>query len=526
MKKCVFFLIALCISFVQFSNAQIIAGSSSAGLIISDPNINLSVSTIGNTVSDIFDLDCDSIADMRVDLYKGPTVVDGANVAYLYVLNPTFEICADTGTTTLRDVYYFNLGDTLICPDSTYWSNDTIYKLGDAGCMDCQGPFSVSNLFIAYRNISTSQIGWIKISFNLFDSGGPTPITLSIPEVLSPCLNTALPMAGGGLSGTTTCGVFTYSYTINPPSCDVSCNGSIVVTGLSGGTPSYNYNWSPGTPAGDGTSAIWSLCQGTYNVNFSDAVGNTCTASFVLPNGPPISFGFSSTNVTCAGLCDGTICASGITGGSPPYTYIWMPAGVTTQCFSGACSGTYTLCITDAVGCQTCNTVTVSEPSPIIVTENVINASCSSCCDGAVSLIPSGGTSGYTYSWIPACFPCTSLCPGTYNYCVTDANGCTSCDSVVVSFPLSGISLESDYNTVIFPNPNNGNFEIVNSSSIISDVEIKITDVNGKLIFQKIAKSINQKVELNTSIQNGVYFVYLHNLTNAQIIVKKLVIQK
>lgn len=524
MKKCVFFLIALCISFVQFSNAQIIAGSSSAGLIISDPNINLSVSTIGNTVSDIFDLDCDSIADMRVDLYKGPTVVDGANVAYLYVLNPTFEICADTGTTTLRDVYYFNLGDTLICPDSTYWSNDTIYKLGDAGCMDCQGPFSGSNLFLAYRNISTSQTGWIKISFDLND---PSPIELTIPEVLSPCLNTALPMAGGGMSGTATCGVFTYSYTITPPSCDGACDGSIEITGLTGGTPSYNYNWSPGTPAGDGTSSIWGLCPGTYSVIFTDAVGNTCTATFVLPNGPStISFSFSTTNVTCNGVCDGTICATGVSGGTAPYMYLWMPFGVTVPCFNGACAGTYTLCVIDGNGCQACSTVVVSEPPPLIVTENVINASCSSCCDGAVSLIPSGGTSGYTYSWTPACFPCTSLCPGTYNYCVTDANGCTSCDSVVVSFPLSSISLESDYTATIFPNPNNGNFEIVNSSPIISDVEIKITDINGKLVLQKVAQSINQKVELNTAIQNGVYFVYLHDLTSTQITVKKLVIQK
>lgn len=518
MKKCTFLLLIVCISFIKFSNAQIIAGSGSAGLIISDPNINLSVSTVGNTVSGIFDIDCDSVADMRVDLYKGPTAIDGANMAFLYVLNPAFEVCADTGTTTLRNVYYFNLGDTLISPDSAYWSTDTIYKIGDFGCMDCQGPFSGSNLFIAYKNTSTSQFGWIKISFSMFD---PTP-TLTIPEVLSPCLNTALPMAGGGLSGTATCGVFTYSYTIIPPTCDGSCNGSIEITGLSGGTPAYNYNWSPGAPIGDGTSYIFGLCPATYSVNFTDAVGNTCTATFVLPNGPPISFSFTTTNVTCNGICDGTICATGITGGSPPYTYIWMPAGVTTQCFSGACSGTYTLCITDALGCQTCNTVVVSEPAPIVVTENVIDASCSTCCNGAVSLVPSGGTGGYTYTISGGSF--SSLCPGIYNYCVTDMNGCSSCDSIEVSFPLSVYSID-DYAPSVFPNPNNGNFEIVNSSSIISDVEIKITDVNGKLILEKVVESVNQKITLSTSIQNGVYFVYIKNRERDKIVVRKLIIQ-
>ena len=520
MKKSVFFLFILYISFVQFSNAQIIAGSPSAGLIISNPNINLSVSTVGNTVSGIFDIDCDSIADMRVDLYKGPTAIDGANMAYLYVLNPLFEICADTGTTTLRDVYYFNLGDTLICPDSTYWSNDTIYKLGDAGCMDCQGPYSVSNLFIAYRNISTSQIGWIKISFSLFD---PSPI-LSIPEILSPCLNTELPMAGGGLSGTATCGIFSYSYTITPPSCDGFCDGSISITSLSGGTPSYSYLWND--PGSQTVSTATSLCPGTYSVYFADNVGNTCIASFILPNGPAISFNFNVTNPSCFGNCDATICSYGVSGGSAPYMYLWMSGAgaVTSPCFYGACTGTYTLCVTDANGCQTCSTVVVSEPPPIVVTENVFDASCSSCCDGAVSLIPSGGTSPYSYTWSTGGF--TSLCPGVYNYCVTDVNGCTTCDSIVVSFPLSSISLESDYTYAIFPNPNNGNFEIVNSSSIISDVEIKITDVNGKLILQKVAKSINQKVELNTAIQNGVYFVYLRNMTNGFVSVKKLIIQK
>ncbi len=192
MKTKILILLAFIIGSRDTSFSQIIAGSGSAGLIISNPLVNLSNASIGNTVSCRFDLNCDGHADMRLDLIKGPTAIDGENEALLYVLNPLFQICADTGSGNSGQVHYFNLGDTLISPHSAHWSVDTMHQLGNYGCMLCSGPAAENNVFIAYRNTSTAQTGWIKVSFNLSDFGNSaTPVTVSVPAILSPCSSTS-----------------------------------------------------------------------------------------------------------------------------------------------------------------------------------------------------------------------------------------------------------------------------------------------------------------------------------------------
>ncbi|MBD2751925.1 choice-of-anchor Q domain-containing protein [Spirosoma validum] len=58
--------------------------------------------------------------------------------------------------------------------------------------------------------------------------------------------------------------------------------GTASVT-VSGGTPTYTYDWTPGSPTGDGTSSISSLSAGTYSVKVTDA--NSCTATSIATVG-------------------------------------------------------------------------------------------------------------------------------------------------------------------------------------------------------------------------------------------------
>ncbi len=326
------------------------------------------------------------------------------------------------------------------------------------------------------------------------------------------------------LSGTATCGIFTYSYTITPVSCGGTCDGSITITALSGGTPAYFYNWSPGSPIGDGTPTISGLCAGAYSVMFTDAGGVSCVASFVLNNGTPISFTIVTTNVSCYGICDGTLCVTGETGGSAPYSYIWVPSGNTTPCVTAACPGTYTVCVTDANGCMACSNAVITEPPPITVVESVVNSSCFGCCDGAASIATTGGTAGYTYLWstgdiTPSVF---GLCAGVYNYCVTDGNGCTSCDTVEISFS-SGIFEQGNNAFSIFPNPGKGDFEIRSSGSA---TELNITDVSGKLVMQKKLDAGEKKIAIQTDLESGIYFLFLEETGKTRTSIEKLIIQK
>lgn len=153
----------------------------------------------------------------------------------------------------------------------------------------------------------------------------------------------------------------------------------------------------------------------------------------------------------------------------------------------------------------------------------ITDASCSTCCDGDIQINPSGGTAPYTFTYSPGPTPVpNNFCSDEYYFCVTDANGCETCDSATVSFATAIAELNNNQ-ILLFPNPNNGDFLIEN---FISEVEINITDVNGEIVFNKVVQPINQKLVINTNMGNGIYFMHFRNVSTNQIDVKKIIIQK
>lgn len=196
MKITLILSVLLSFSGVKIVKSQITAGEIPINTIVSNPNVNLSVNAAGQLSSGSIDVDCDSIVDLSIELYKGYTVIDDANSVKLKVANSLFEICDSTALGGFG-VNYYNYGDSLKCSDSVQWSNDSIYYMGSYGCMDCTGPFTINNLYIAFRKndgVGIPQMGWFKVSFNLNDLGnGSNFITLSITEVLSLCNTNNVP---------------------------------------------------------------------------------------------------------------------------------------------------------------------------------------------------------------------------------------------------------------------------------------------------------------------------------------------
>lgn len=188
--------IAVCLHVQLF--AQLTAGAIAPGTGSWNPSVSLSVSTIGQSVLDSFDVDCDGSKDLKVELHKGATAIDGANYALLYIKNPAFEICADTSIYT-KQVNYYTAGDTLNCSGYHQWAMESVYILSYFGCMDCMGPASVSNKYVAYRKTGgVPQTGWIRISFNLIDGGSSSAaITLSVSEIMALCPNASVEELAG-----------------------------------------------------------------------------------------------------------------------------------------------------------------------------------------------------------------------------------------------------------------------------------------------------------------------------------------
>lgn len=146
----------------------------------------------------------------------------------------------------------------------------------------------------------------------------------------------------------------------------------------------------------------------------------------------------SYTDASCFGNCDGTATSS-VTGGIPPYSYGWNTIPVQNGATAiGLCTGAYMVIVTDSVGTMDSVSVNINQPAPIATNLISTNPSCNGACDGVVTLTPIGGSPPYSYLWTPSGnttpMP-TGLCAGIYSVIITDANGCVSIDSIMITDP-------------------------------------------------------------------------------------------
>lgn len=226
---------------------------------------------------------------------------------------------------------------------------------------------------------------------------------------------------------------------------DVSCGGSAdgaISVSTTGGVGPYNYAWTPAAA----TSVLTGLTPGTYSLTITDA--NLCTYTANIPIAEPPVLAVSSlitTDLNCKGVCDGAGFVSA-TGGvplpGPTYTYAWSSGGPIVSILSSAinlCPATYTVTITDANGCSTTSSATITEPAVALsVGVTKTDVICNGACDGTATANAAGGTAGYVYNWVPSSqttVTTTTLCAGPYAVTVTDGNGCTVTDAVTITEP-------------------------------------------------------------------------------------------
>ena len=137
----------------------------------------------------------------------------------------------------------------------------------------------------------------------------------------------------------------------------------------------------------------------TYVTDF-----NNCTESIVVEvsdlNGP-IATIISIDSTNCNSSCDGSATVD-MTGGTGNFfTVQWdvNAASQTTPTASNLCTGTYTVTITDDIGCSASTSVTISEPNALQYNDNFNNPSCFGYCDGDMWATVIGGTLPYSYDW-------------------------------------------------------------------------------------------------------------------------------
>ncbi|MFZ9846556.1 MAG: gliding motility-associated C-terminal domain-containing protein [Flavobacteriales bacterium] len=303
------------------------------------------------------------------------------------------------------------------------------------------------------NNVHCNCIGFANISGN----GGTLPYTFSWNDPSSQTDSTAVNLCAGFYTGTITdaSGCIStsmvsivdtsgFSASISDTNhlvCYGVCIGSATISAVGGKTP-YTFSWND--PATQTDSTAINLCAGSYIGSVTDSLG----CPFVLPitiNQPDsIHLNISRQNVSCLGFCDGEIVSMTSGGTGSTYTYLWNdPLNQTTAMADSLCAGSYTVIVTDSMGCTNTTTRNITEPTQLIAFISSYNdVQCTGLCNGSINSIAVGGTTPYSYTWnnLANTQNVSGLCADTFYVTVTDANSCVDSASQIIVEPLLALT--------------------------------------------------------------------------------------
>jgi len=307
-----------------------------------------------------------------------------------------------------------------------------------------------SVLYASSAEASSNRI--IKIIDNGSGSAATTLATAAVATIFrgitfSPVSN--LPPVVSSNSSVATVGI-PYSYSITATNSPVSYAVSSLPAGLS-------LNSSTGVISGT------PLTAGTYTITLSATNANGTGTSSLILKICDIQTSVTQTNVLCNGNNTGSAAITA-TGGLFPYSYSWLPYGGSSSLGTALSAGTFTVNVSDGNGCTTSQLVSITQPIAFTSFGTHNNVSCATYCDGAISMIATGGVSPYSYAWsAPGYFSpiVTNLCAGSYTVTATDLNGCTTNFSAVISQPAP-LSIGTTQTPILC----NGDASTVNLSGI------------------------------------------------------------
>jgi len=208
---------------------------------------------------------------------------------------------------------------------------------------------------------------------------------------------------------------------------------------------------------------------------------------------------------------------------------ILNPVYTPSQADIDAGSVTLTLTATGSSGTLTDNMVLTINPLPLVDLGP----------DVAVysyeTVILDAGNSGALYLWSSGEITQTIEASSggvagdkTYNVEVTDLNGCSGSDEIVITFTqITGIDENLDKDFIhILPNPNNSNFILSLSQMTQGFIDINIFNSLSKLVFNSHEKVSNSTFEKQINLGNltkGIYFLQVSG--DGFKSVKKIIIQ-
>ncbi|MBP7272584.1 MAG: T9SS type A sorting domain-containing protein [Saprospiraceae bacterium] len=188
----------------------------------------------------------------------------------------------------------------------------------------------------------------------------------------------------------------------------------------------------------------------TIDATFNEGkiIINSCTA---------VANNATTENISCYNNNDGVI---NLNTNDADYTYEWSN-GQNTATVSNLPQGNYSVTITDAVGCSSIQSFTLTQPMLLSAGVYTVNGGCGQPLGSAQINNLHGGTAPYTVTWSNNTEgnTTTNLPAGNYTYTVTDHHNCTFSGSFVIQiFP--NLTLQGEATAIQCAGENNGSIEI------------------------------------------------------------------
>lgn len=209
--------------------------------------------------------------------------------------------------------------------------------------------------------------------------------------------------------------------TINPvPAVDLGvdstqCGGSIV---LDAGNTGATYLWSDGSTS----QTLAATATGNYSVVVTNSFSCSATddVDITINFLPNVNLGNDTT------LCGGSIT---LNAGNPGMDYAWNNS-TTNQTLTVFISGNYSVMVTDlSTGCQSSDAINITIGSVPVV--NLGNDTVQ--CGGVITLNAQNTGASYLWSTSAVTQTITVNTSGTYNVTVTNSDGCSANDAVIVT---------------------------------------------------------------------------------------------
>lgn len=335
--------------------------------------------------------------------------------------------------------WQWDTGDTT----RSIWINNasagahSVIVYGSGGCFLFSQPYQVTNVIplatitpnglvtlcpgdsaVLTANTGSAYLwsnGATTNSINVLNSG---TFTVTVTDTAG-CVATSLPVVVNA-------GVATATITPVGPTA-ICLGGSVTLSANNGST----YLWSNGATTQNMTTAT----AGNYTVTVTQAAG--CSAISAPQN---VAVSVPVATITPGGpltFCQGSSVALSANAGS---SYLWS-TGATTQNISVNTSGSFTVAVTDAGGCDTASapvTVTVNSAIATITTSGSLVL-----CPGQTASLSANAGLSYLWSNGETTQSINPSLAGNYTVVVTNFNNCTATSAVVavsVSTPIATIT--------------------------------------------------------------------------------------